>query len=91
MYDDIAGTEILDFAKMNGLLPAVVQDFYTGDVLMIAYMSKEALEQTLETGVATYWSREREKLWVKGRTSGNYQFVREILFDCDGDALLLKV
>lgn len=73
------------------LVPAISQDAETGDVLMLAYMNDEALAKTLETGVAHYWSRSRKKLWRKGESSGNEQIVREILVDCDEDALLLKV
>ncbi|HOK57979.1 MAG TPA: phosphoribosyl-AMP cyclohydrolase [Methanothrix sp.] len=73
------------------LIPAVVQDWKTGEVLMLAYMNSIALSRTLETGVAHYWSRSRGKLWRKGETSGNEQIVKEILIDCDEDAILLKV
>ncbi|RLG38833.1 MAG: phosphoribosyl-AMP cyclohydrolase [Candidatus Alkanophagales archaeon] len=73
------------------LIHAIAQDYKTGEVLMLAHMNREALEKTLETGVAHYWSRSRKKLWKKGETSGHLQIVREILVDCDGDALLLKV
>ena len=75
----------------NGLIPAVVQDALTNSVLMVAYMNKEALQLTIETGKATYFSRSRQKLWVKGETSGNTQKVVDINFDCDGDCLLVKV
>lgn len=75
----------------NGLVPAVAQDAATGEVLMLAYMNAESLRLTLETGYATYYSRSRQKLWVKGETSGNRQRVVEIRFDCDLDAVLLKV
>ena len=81
----------LDFDKGDGLIPVVAQDFETGDVLMLAYMNREAWLKTLETGKATYWSRSRESLWVKGETSGNVQLVKEILVDCDLDTLVLKV
>lgn len=80
-----------DFEKMNGLIPVIVQENSTGDVLMLAYMNEEALEQTLRTGLATYWSRSRNELWCKGETSGHYQHVRDILIDCDEDTILLKV
>jgi phosphoribosyl-AMP cyclohydrolase len=73
------------------LIPAVAQDWKTGEVLMLAYMNSIALSKTLETGVAHYWSRSRGKLWRKGETSGNEQIVKEILIDCDEDAILLKV
>jgi phosphoribosyl-ATP pyrophosphohydrolase/phosphoribosyl-AMP cyclohydrolase len=75
----------------DGLLPAIVQDAVTGQVLMQAYMNEEALRKTLETGVAHYWSRSRQRLWQKGETSGHVQRVREIRTDCDGDSLLLLV
>ncbi|MDR0405904.1 MAG: bifunctional phosphoribosyl-AMP cyclohydrolase/phosphoribosyl-ATP diphosphatase HisIE [Clostridiales bacterium] len=75
----------------KGLLPVVVQDYRSNTVLMQAYMNEESLKLTRETGKATYYSRSREKLWVKGEESGHFQFVKEILADCDGDCLLLKV
>jgi phosphoribosyl-AMP cyclohydrolase len=81
----------LDFEKCGGLLPAIVQDFETGEVLMLAYMNEKAWQETLRTGKATYWSRSRNELWVKGKTSGHVQLVKEIRVDCDGDTVLLKV
>jgi len=75
----------------NGLLPAIVQDAHTGEVLMLAYMNREALRLTLETGETWFWSRSRHQLWHKGATSGNIQRVVEIYYDCDGDALLVRV
>lgn len=81
----------LDFEKLGGLVPAVVQDYQTGEVLMVAFMNEEAWRRTLETGMATYWSRSRGELWVKGATSGNFQEVKEIYVDCDNDTVLLKV
>ena len=81
----------LDFSKFNGLVPAIVQDFETGEVLMLAFMNKEAWESTLSTGRATYFSRSRQKLWIKGETSGHVQIVREIRIDCDNDSVLLKI
>lgn len=75
----------------RGLIPAIVQDAATGEVLMLAYMSREALERSISTGEAHFWSRSRRKLWRKGETSGNIQLVKEIRYDCDGDALLLLV
>jgi phosphoribosyl-ATP pyrophosphohydrolase/phosphoribosyl-AMP cyclohydrolase len=80
----------LDWEKMDGLLPAVVQDVATGQVLMLGYMSREALAATLEKGRAVFHSRSRGRLWEKGETSGNRLAVREVLADCDGDALLVK-
>ena len=73
------------------LIPAIAQDSKTGEVLMLAYMNHESLAQTLETGKATYWSRSRNEIWVKGATSGHTQEVVAISLDCDGDSLLLKV
>ena len=81
----------IDFEKGKGLLPVIVQDYETGEVLMLAYMNRKAWLETLETGKATYWSRSRNELWVKGKTSGHVQIVKEILVDCDSDTLLLKV
>ncbi len=75
----------------EGLVPAVVQQHDTGEVLMLAWMDDEALARTLETGRATYWSRSRREYWVKGDTSGHVQWVKEVRLDCDGDTLLLKV
>ena len=81
----------IDFGKGDGLVPVIVQDDETGEVLMLAYMNREAWLKTLEMGKATYWSRSRNELWVKGETSGHVQLVKEILVDCDSDTLLLKV
>jgi phosphoribosyl-AMP cyclohydrolase len=81
----------IDFKKGIGLVPVIVQDHETGEVLMLAYMNQRAWLKTLETGKATYWSRSRNELWVKGETSGHVQIVKEILVDCDADTLLLKV
>ena len=75
----------------NGLVPAIAQDAATGEVLMLAYMSADAFRATIETGYATYYSRSRSKLWVKGETSGNRQRVVELYLDCDLDAVLMKV
>ena len=75
----------------NGLIAAVAQDADTGDVLMLAWMNAEALTATLETGRATYWSRSRGKLWVKGETSGHFQDVIEVYTDCDQDAVVMKL
>ncbi|OPY11120.1 MAG: phosphoribosyl-AMP cyclohydrolase [Syntrophus sp. PtaU1.Bin005] len=80
-----------NFEKGNGLIPAIVQDYDTGEVLMLAYMNREAWLKTLETGKASYWSRSRNSLWIKGETSGHFQTVREIRIDCDEDTVLLKV
>ena len=81
----------LDFNKSGGLIPTVVEDAATGEVLMLAYMSEESFRETLRTGLACYYSRSRKELWVKGQTSGHVQKVKEIYLDCDGDTLLLKV
>jgi len=75
----------------KGLIPAITQDYKTDEILMLAYMNEESLKKTLETGRAHYYSRSRQKLWLKGETSGHYQNVKSISLDCDGDALLLKV
>lgn len=80
-----------DFDKGEGLVPVVVQDHQSGEVLMMAYMNRQAWLQTIETGKATYWSRSRQSLWLKGETSGHVQLVKEMRLDCDGDTLLLKV
>ena len=82
---------MLDFEKTGGLVPAIVQDDDTGQVLMLAYMNEEAWDKTLTTGKAHYWSRSRKKLWLKGATSGHEQEVRVIYVDCDLDTVLLKV
>lgn len=75
----------------SGLIPTIVQDFLSNEILMLAYMNRESLAITLESGKATFWSRSRKELWVKGATSGNFQEVHSISLDCDGDALLIKV
>lgn len=80
-----------DFAKGDGLLPAIAQDAATGQVLMLAYMNQESYDETLKTGRAIYFSRSRNKLWRKGEESGNVQEVQAIFFDCDADTILLKV
>jgi phosphoribosyl-AMP cyclohydrolase len=81
----------IDFAKGDGLVPVVTQDVKSGKVLMVAYANKEAVELTLKTKMAHYWSRSRNKLWKKGEESGNTQKVIEVLIDCDGDTLLYQV
>ena len=75
----------------KGIVPVITQDAETGDILMLAWMNRKSLEKTLRTGIMTYWSRSRRKLWVKGKTSGNIQKVREAFVDCDADCLLFKV
>jgi phosphoribosyl-AMP cyclohydrolase len=81
----------VDFDKAGGLVPAIAQDADTGVVLMLAWMNREAYEETLRTGRAVYFSRSRNRLWRKGEESGNVQEVREVLLDCDADTILLKV
>jgi len=80
-----------NFAKGSGLIPVIVQEVQSGEVLMLAYMNDEAWSKTMETGKATYWSRTRNALWVKGESSGHFQSVREVFIDCDDDTVLLKV
>jgi phosphoribosyl-AMP cyclohydrolase len=81
----------LKFAKGDGLLPAVVQDYKTNEILMLAYINEISWRKTLETGKAHYWSRSRNKLWLKGESSGHVQMVKEILVDCDDDTVVFKV
>lgn len=85
--------EILNKIKYDkdGLVPAVMQDYENGDVLMVAYMNSESLKTTLETGKAHFWSRSRQKFWMKGESSGHTQEIKEVFIDCDGDCLLFKV
>jgi phosphoribosyl-AMP cyclohydrolase len=85
------GTQLTPKFDDNGLIAAIAQDSKTGDILMFAYMNREALEQTIKTGRATYYSRSRKKLWTKGEQSGHFQKVDQILIDCDQDCILLKV
>jgi len=81
----------MDFSKLNGLIPAVIQDLESGEVLMVGFMNDEALARTKASGYATFFSRTRDTLWVKGETSGNRLRVVELLVDCDDDTVLLKV
>ena len=81
----------LDFKKGDGLIPAIAQDYETGEVLMLAYINEESWNETLKSGCATYWTRSRQKLWKKGESSGNVQEVKEILVDCDEDTVIFKV
>jgi phosphoribosyl-AMP cyclohydrolase len=81
----------IDFKKGDGLIPVIIQDASTHEVLMLGYMNQEAWEETLRTKKASFWSRSRKKLWVKGETSGHFQEVKEIYLDCDGDTVLLRV
>lgn len=80
-----------NFKKLNGLIPAITQDYKTGKVLMLGFMNQAAWKKTLKTGKATYYSRTRNKLWTKGEVSGNVQIVKEIFVDCDEDTVLLQV
>ncbi|MGD0765271.1 MAG: phosphoribosyl-AMP cyclohydrolase [Dehalococcoidia bacterium] len=82
---------MVDFAKGGGLVPVIIQDDDTSEVLTLAYMSEESLRRTLESGQVWFYSRDRQELWHKGATSGNYLNVRRILIDCDDDALLVRV
>lgn len=75
----------------NGLIPAIIQDSSTGEILMMAWMNRESLNRTLDSGLTWFWSRSRQELWNKGATSGNRQHVTEVLVDCDGDVLVVKV
>ena len=82
----------LDFSKSSdGLIPAIAQDYKTGEVLMLAYINEESWAETLKSGYATYWTRSRQKLWKKGESSGNLQEVKEILVDCDEDTVVFKI
>jgi phosphoribosyl-AMP cyclohydrolase len=81
----------MDFSKLGGLIPAVIQDDETGEVLMVGFMNQEALDRTLASGYATFFSRTRGTLWMKGETSGNRLKVAEMMVDCDEDTVLLKV
>jgi len=75
----------------SGLIPAIVQDYKSGEVLMLAYMNKESLRRTIKEGKTCFWSRSRKVFWVKGETSGHFQYVKSICYDCDLDTLLIKV
>ncbi len=85
--------DLLERVSFNkeGLLPVIVQDINRGEVLMMAWMNREAVEKTIASGKAYFWSRSRQKLWLKGESSGHYQLVREMWIDCDEDTLLIKV
>jgi len=91
--DSLSWHEVLDSLPFNqdGLLPAIAQQQDTGEVLMMAWMNKESIEETLQTGRVCYWSRSRKKLWRKGESSGQVQHLKEMRFDCDGDTILLQV
>jgi phosphoribosyl-AMP cyclohydrolase len=88
--EDMADTAI-DFAKMDGLIPGIVQDAQSSEVLMVGFLNEESYRKTLETGFVTFWSRTRQKLWMKGETSGNRLRVIEAITDCDHDTLLFRV
>ena len=88
--ENIVDIDTIQFDE-KGLVPVITQDAGNGDVLMFAWMNRESLEKTLETGIMTYWSRSRQKLWIKGEHSGNFQEVCEAFVDCDADVLLFKV
>ena len=88
---EAAGTIKIDFAKMDGLVPGIVQDFKTGEMLMLGFLNETSYQKTLESGFVTFWSRTRAKLWMKGETSGNRLRVLEMSTDCDNDALLFRV
>jgi len=81
----------LDFTKLDGLVPAVAQDWQTGEVLMVAFMNRESWDLTQKTGIMHYWSRSRGKLWKKGESSGNVQKIKELRIDCDADCVLARV
>ena len=81
----------LDFKKGNGLIPAIIQDFKTGEVLMLGFMNEESLKKTLETNLVYFYSRSRKKLWMKGEQSGNKLVIVKIFADCDNDTILVKV
>lgn len=81
----------IDFNKGNGIVPAIVQDFKTGDVLMLGYMNEESFTLSQSTGFAHYWSRSKNRIWKKGESSGHIQIIREIYLDCDSDTILLKI
>ena len=83
--------EKLDFKKGNGLIPAIVQDYKNNEVLMLAYVNKESMKKTIETGQTWFFSRSRKMLWHKGETSGNVQTIKEIKVDCDNDTVLFLV
>lgn len=82
----------IDFSKnASRLIPAIAQDFYTNEILMLAYINEEAFKKTIETGKAHYWSRSRNSIWLKGETSGHVQKIHDILVDCDADTVIYKV
>lgn len=90
-FEDLSAMQKIDFKKGNGLVPVIVQDYRSREVLMVAYMNEKAWEQTRKTGKAHYYSRSRKGLWLKGEESGNFQEVKDAFIDCDNDTLLLQV
>ncbi|MFQ5681044.1 MAG: phosphoribosyl-AMP cyclohydrolase [Candidatus Omnitrophota bacterium] len=94
-YNNTKGDSPVKIEELNfddkGLIATVIQDYKSGDVLMLAYMNARSLRRTVEGGKTCFWSRSRQKFWVKGETSGHFQYVKEIFYDCDADALLIKV
>ena len=80
----------LDFNKMNGLIPAIIQDDKTNEILMLGFMNKEAWKKTIKTKSVTFWSRSKNRLWTKGETSGNFLIVKKVYIDCDNDTILIK-
>jgi len=89
--DAVQNAPTIDFAKMDGLVPGIVQDAKTGEMLMLGFLNETSYQKTLESGFVTFWSRTRQKLWMKGETSGNRLKVITASTDCDNDALLFKV
>jgi len=89
--DPVKDAPVIDFAKMDGLVPGIVQDAKTGEMLMLGFLNEESYRKTLESGFVTFWSRTRKKLWMKGETSGNRLKIVTAATDCDNDALLFKV
>ncbi|WP_461207504.1 phosphoribosyl-AMP cyclohydrolase [Clostridium sp. DL1XJH146] len=83
--------ESIDFEKGDGLVPTIIQDYESNEILMMAYMNRESLQKTIEAGKTWFWSRSRNGFWNKGETSGHFQTVKEMFLDCDGDTLLIKV
>lgn len=81
----------LNFKDKNSLIPVIIQEFKTGEILMLGFMNKNAWQKTLKTGLVYFWSRKRKRLWLKGESSGNKLTVKRVLVDCDGDSLLIKV
>ena len=91
MNEAVTSNPAIDFAKLDGLVPGIVQDAATGQVLMVGFLNEESYRKTLESGFVTFWSRTRRKLWMKGETSGNRLRITETATDCDNDTLLFRV